>query len=74
MDNTNVTVQQTFNTMMSFLMAKFMINDVPHALDLEANVEPSMRRHISSIEGFLGLLNHQNNKEVCMIKADEHFS
>lgn len=34
MDNTNVTVQQAFNTMISFLMAKFMINDVPHALGL----------------------------------------
>jgi len=32
MDTTNVTVQQTFNTIMSFLMAKFVLNDVPHAI------------------------------------------
>jgi len=34
MDNINVTVQQVFSTMMGFLMAKFMINDAPHALGL----------------------------------------
>jgi len=34
MDTTNVTVQQVFNTMINFLMVKFIVNDVPHAAGL----------------------------------------
>lgn len=34
MDNINVTVQQAFSMVMNFLVARFMINDVPHAAGL----------------------------------------
>lgn len=37
MDDINATVQQVFNAMMTFLLARFMINDVPHAIGLLDN-------------------------------------
>jgi len=43
MDNINVTVQQAFSVVMNFLVAKFMINDVPHALGITGTEHPKTK-------------------------------